>query len=94
MADKKSIYNMDMKEFRGLLKSFGKTLYGKTIFLIAYFVPGLLFLAIIGLSICGFIMANEMLTNAIVILLACFVISFLAGNMYYYRELRVFAEKR
>ena len=94
MAEKKSIYNMNLKEFRKLLKSFGSTLYGRTIFFIAYFIPGLLFLATIGLVVCDFFFTSDIITNAILVLLACFVVSFLGGNMYYYKELRIFAEKR
>lgn len=94
MADKKNIYNLNLKEFRKLLKDFAHTLYGRTIFFIAYFIPGLLFLAVIGLVVCGFIFTSDIITNAILILLACFVVTFLVGNMYYYRELRIFADKR
>lgn len=94
MAEKKNIYNLDLKEFRMLLRDFGHTLYGKTVFFIAYFVPGILFLGLIGLTIFGFTNPGDMITYAILAALVGFVASFLLGNMYYYKELRIFSEKR
>jgi hypothetical protein len=94
MAEKKNIYDLNLKEFRKLLRDFGRTLYGKTVFFIAYFVPGLLFLAAIGFVICGFINPSDKMVYAIFGSIIGFVVTFLVGNMYYYKELRIFAEKR
>ena len=94
MSEKKNIYNLNLKEFRKLLKDFGHTLYGRTIFFVAYFIPSILFLASIALLICGFIIDSDIITNALLVSLTAFVITFIIGNMYYYKELRIFSEKK
>lgn len=94
MTEKKNIYNLNLQEFRKLLKDFGSTLYGRTIFFVAYFIPGILFLASIALLVCGFIVDSDIITNALLISLTAFVITFIIGNMYYYKELRIYSEKK
>ena len=94
MTEKKNIYSLNLKEFRKLLKDFGSTLYGRTIFFVAYFIPSILFLASIALLVCSFIIDSELIINALLISLTSFVITFIIGNMYYYKELRIFSEKK
>ncbi len=93
-SEKKNIYSLNLEEFRKLLKEFGHTLYGRTIFFVAYFIPGILFLTSIILTVCEFIIASDIITNALLITLASFVLTFVVGNMYYYKELRIFADKK
>ena len=93
-SEKKNIYNLSLEDFRKLLKDFSHTLYGRTIFFVAYFIPGILFLTSIALTIYGFIITSDTITNALLITLASFVLTFVVGNMYYYKELRIFAEKK
>ena len=42
MSEKKNIYNLDVKGMRGLIRDFSNTLYGRTVFFLAYFIPILL----------------------------------------------------
>ena len=39
-----NIYDKNLKQIRKELRNFGKTTYGKTVFLIAYLIPASLFL--------------------------------------------------
>ena len=39
MSERKSIYSLSIKEMRKLLRDFSNTLYGRTVFFLAYFVP-------------------------------------------------------
>ena len=94
MAEKKSIYKLSIKEMRKLLKDFSGTLYGRTIFFLAYFAPFMTLLVMIGLIIGAFIEQNPELFYPIVGTFFLFIGLFIAGNIYYYNELRIFSEKR
>ncbi len=83
---------MDVTEIRILLKQFGKTAYGRTVFMIAYFVPIALFLTFAILAIMSLVMANSMLFLASAGVLCLFVPAFMIAHAYYYRELRDYAE--
>ena len=83
-----SIYDLDIKGIRKALRNFSKTIYGRTVFFLAYFIPFLAFLAIIGFAIALLIQPNSATLYAFYIACAVFFISFIVGNAYYYRELR------
>ena len=89
-----SIYNFDLKGMRKAFKDFSHTVYGKTVFVIAYLIPTILFFAGIALVIISFVKEMpELLTYGIVFLIM-FVAMFLLANAYYYAEVRHFCEKR
>ncbi|MBR3176139.1 hypothetical protein IKF26_01955 [Candidatus Saccharibacteria bacterium] len=94
MAERKSIYKLSIKEMRGLLREFSSTLYGRTIFFLAYFVPLMAFLVMIGLVLAEMIMQSGELFYPIAGTFFLFIGVFILGNIYYYRELRLFSEKK
>ena len=85
-----SIYKLDIKSLRKAFIAFHKTLYGRTAFFLAYFIPILSFLALIGFTITLFLKPEDVTFFAFYAALATFVVSFIIGNAYYYRELRDF----
>lgn len=89
-----SIYNLDIKNLRKALTEFQKTLYGRTVFFLAYFIPALSFLAIVGFVIALFIQPATPTLYAFYAACGVFVISFVIGNAYYYRELRDFLKSK
>lgn len=94
MPGKKSIYDLSVKEMRRLIRDFSCTLYGRTVFFLAYFVPFMAFLVMLGLVLAEIIMQSGELFYPITGTFFLFVGLFILGNIYYYHEIRVFAEKR
>ncbi|MBR5647382.1 hypothetical protein IKW73_00345 [Candidatus Saccharibacteria bacterium] len=90
----KNIYDLDVKEMRGLFRDFACTLYGRTVFFIAYFVPFVAFLALIGLVAVSFYDSSLELFYPTLATFFIFITVFMIGNAYYYCEVRKFAEKR
>ena len=89
-----SIYNLDIKNLRKVLTEFHKTLYGRTVFFLAYFIPILSFLALVGFMIVLFIKPTTTTTFAFYAACGVFVVSFIIGTAYYYRELRDFLKTK
>ncbi len=80
-----SVYDLDMKGLRKTFNEFHKTLYGKTVFFLAYVIPAMLFIA----SMCAiFIGRNELSA----VIMALFILSFVLGNIYFYAEIRKFSD--
>ena len=94
MSEKKNIYSLSIKEMRKLIRDFASTLYGRTVFFLAYFVPMMAFLVMVGLVVAEMINPEYDLFFAILGTFFLFIGVFILGNIYYYHELRVFAEKR
>lgn len=94
MSEKKSIYSLSIKEMRELLRDFSHTLYGRTVFFLAYFVPMMAFLVMAGLVVAEMIRPEYELFYPIVGTFFLFIGLFILGNIYYYHELRMFAEKK
>lgn len=94
MSEKKNIYNLSIKEMRKLIRDFAGTLYGRTVFFLAYFVPMMTFLVMAGLVVAEMIEPTYDLFFPIVGTFFLFIGLFILGNIYYYHEIRVFAEKR
>ncbi|MBR0479903.1 hypothetical protein IJJ49_01375 [Candidatus Saccharibacteria bacterium] len=88
-----SIYDLDIKGMRKTLKKFNETLYGRTIFFVAYFFPFLAFAAFVGFSISVFLFPRTEVFISFYVSILVFIISFLIGTAYYYRELREFMKK-
>lgn len=89
-----SIYDLDTKGIRKTIYKFSRTTYGKTIFILAFFLP--MILAVINLCILISAMFNGTLYQSygwlLPSLLMLFVTLFILGNCFYYRELRIFVE--
>ncbi|MCQ2571199.1 MAG: hypothetical protein MJ154_03055 [Candidatus Saccharibacteria bacterium] len=86
-----TIYDLNINEMRKLMRDFHKSLYGRTIFLFAYFIPFTLFITSAIMLLMG-----EMMMDAGLVTLSCgifcgFVVTFILGNIYFYSELRKFA---
>ena len=94
MSEKKNIYNLDVKGMRGLIRDFSNTLYGRTVFFLAYFAPFMAFLIMLGLIVAAIMDPKDDLFYPIVCTFFLFVALFLLGNVYYYHEIRVFSEKK
>ena len=93
MSEKKSIYKLNLKEMRQLLFKFSGTLYGRTVFFLAYFLSFMAFLTLAGLVVASFLVEDN-LFYPILATFFIFVVLFILGNIYYYTELRHFSEGR
>ena len=94
MVVKKNIYNLNIKEMRGLIRDFSGTLYGRTIFFLAYFAPFMAFLVMLGLILSSIIMQSAELFYPITGTFFLFIGLFIMGNIYYYGEIRRFSDER
>ena len=92
MSEKKDIYNLNIKGMRELLLKFNATLYGRTVFFLAYFLPLMAFLVMLGLIVANIIMPSIYLFYPIVSVFFLFVGLFILGNIYYYHEVREFSK--
>lgn len=88
-----SIYDLDLQGIREALMRFGKTWYGKSVFIFAYFIPFVLFISAMILMLLGIVLPNaNFLSNYALYSIIIFVPFFMLGNSYYYSELRKFIE--
>ena len=85
-----SVYDLDLKGMRQTFRDFHKTLYGRTVFLLAYIIPAFLFL--IGLVV----LLTSIQFGCIIMLtrsapwFGSFIPTFVLGNIYFYTEIRHF----
>lgn len=85
-----SVYDLDLKGMRQTFRDFHKTLYGRTVFLLAYIIPAFLFL--IGLVV----LLTSIQFGCIIMLtrsapwFGAFIPTFVLGNIYFYTEIRHF----
>lgn len=96
-----TIYDLSMNDMRKEIKNFYKTNYGKTVFLLAYALPIVLILITVALLLATFTMCYcslNLLSAFIgyVLPISCFLIliTFVLGSRYYYRELRIYVNKK
>ena len=90
-----SIYDVDRDGLRKLFYKFHKTLYGRTIFFFAYFIPFALFItAAVSALFALFYNFNLPLINIATASIIAFVPTFIFGNIYFYNEIRKFANHR
>ncbi len=94
MSAKKSIYKLSIKDMKQLIWDFSCTLYGRTVFFLAYFVPFMALLVMLGLVLASIIEQSADLFYPITGTFFLFVGLFILGNIYYYHEIRIFSEKR
>ena len=86
------IYDLNYKEFTKLMKEFGKTVYGKAIFVIC-FTPFII--AFIICCVLSVIPVIDFLTKIDVIIIFFIAITLLCiGCFAYYNQLRIYQEKR
>ena len=88
------IYKLDKDEIWDYLKKFNKTQYGKTIFLVCYSLPILLFLNIIVTVILDLVYPESGFIFASSLLAFITLVSFLIGSYAYYKEFRIFVNKK
>lgn len=89
-----SIYKLDIQGMRKAFNDFHKTLYGRTAFFVAYFIPIMSFLAMFGFMIVLFIKPETSSYIAFYSALGVFVVSFMIGTAYYYHEVRDFLREK
>ena len=85
-----TIYDLSMKDMRKLLRAFHETVYGRTVFFLAYFIPISIFIASVVIAIVGFCIKCDTLLTLDASLFLSFVPCFILANIYYYAELRKF----
>ena len=94
MSEKKTIYDLGIKEMRALFRDFSCTLYGRTVFFIAYYVPFMAFLILIGLFFAYFFSPDQSLFYPIIACILTFVVFFMIGNGYFYNQIRKYYDNR
>jgi uncharacterized membrane protein len=85
-----SVYDLDRKGMRKAFMRFHKTLYGRTIFLLAYIIPAILFIAGVAQVVMGFVQGCEGLLKISLRTFGAFILCFIIANMYFYTEVRRF----
>ena len=88
------IYKMSPKEIKKLLKEFYATRYGKSIFVICYVVPLLLFAVTMSMFLISMNDSSEMEKYFVILTAFLCMNIFCVGSYFYYRELRVFADHK
>ncbi|MBR4178682.1 MAG: hypothetical protein IKR57_04985 [Bacilli bacterium] len=83
------IYDLDKKKFSEKLIEFNKTYYGKCIFVICYSLFIILFLTVI----INFLFKLSSIELMFKLLILC-LISFVVGSYGFYKELRIFVNKK
>lgn len=84
-----SVYDLDRKGLGEVFLEFHTSLYGRTVFFFAYFIPFVLFIAAALLALFSiFDLSNAALANASIACILAFVPSFIIGNAYFYSEVR------
>lgn len=87
-----SVYDLDLVGLRKTFIKFHKTLYGRTIFFLAYFIPFAVLLIGIVLAIISGINGDQVLMSSALNYGLAFVPLFLLANVYFYSEIRKFCE--
>ena len=87
-----SVYDLDIKGLRKTFIKFNKTLYGRTIFFLAYIIPFFMFGIGIALLIAGFVQGSTTTLLDSARVFGAFIITFVIGNIYFYSEIRKFCE--
>ncbi|MEE3343327.1 MAG: hypothetical protein VZS44_04470 [Bacilli bacterium] len=88
------IYKMSPSEIKKLLHDFYATRYGKSIFVICYVVPLLLFAITMGMFLLSFVQVGTIEKYLVIFTAFLCMNVFCIGSYFYYRELREFAEHK
>ena len=87
------IYKMNAGEIKQLLHDFYATRYGKSIYVICYVVPFILFVVTMGMFF-GFLVKHGEANYVLVVLPFLCMNTFCIGSYFYYKELKEFAESK
>lgn len=87
-----SVYELDIKSLRKTFQKFHKTLYGRTVFFLAYIIPFILLMIGLVETISGFIQGCPIILGKAIHLLEAFGVVFILANIYFYSEIRRFCE--
>ena len=86
-----SVYDLNREGLRKTFYEFHKSLYGRTVFFFAYFIPFLLFItAAVSALFAIFYSFDITLLNVSILCILAFVPAFFLGNIYFYSEVRKF----
>lgn len=86
-----SVYDLDLKGIRKTFIEFHQSVYGRTIFFLAYIIPFVLFVVAAVAALLAIFFSFD--TNLFMISLysiSAFFPTFIIGNMYFYSEIRRF----
>ena len=87
-----SVYELDIKGMRKTFMKFHQTLYGRTVFFLAYIIPFVLLALAMGSAVRGFLESCTIILGRSICLFAAFGISFIFANIYFYTEIRKFCD--
>ncbi len=87
-----SVYDLDIKGMRKTFQKFNKTLYGKTIFFLAYIIPFFLLMIALVTTIVGIAQDCSIIMGRASTLFVAFGVTFVLANIYFYSEIRKFCE--
>jgi hypothetical protein len=87
-----TIYDVTLKDMRKLFRTFHSSIYGRTIFFLAYFIPAMLFVSSVIIAIISLCVSSNYLLTIGTFLFLGFIPTFILGNIYFYSELRKFVE--
>ncbi len=90
-----NIYKMNNKEIRKHIREFGKSTYGKIVFLLSYMISFITFIASVELYFLSKSALSYDWAGLLVIAVFIFsLISFIKGSRYYYKEFKGFIENQ
>lgn len=87
-----TIYDITLKDIKKLFRAFHETLYGRTVFFLAYIIPIALLVSSIIIAILSLCLASDFLLMLGTWLFLAAIPTFILGNIYFYSELRRFVE--
>ena len=91
-----NIYNLDRASIKDMIKNFGSSTYGKTIFFISFFVPIItgIFSILLFLSYLGEtnITYAYFYSRYLIITIIITILTLLSGCRYYYKEFRIYVD--
>jgi phosphotransferase system glucose/maltose/N-acetylglucosamine-specific IIC component len=85
-----SVYDLDMKGLRKTFMKFHKTLYGRTVFFLAYIIPAILFITGVVQVSMGIAQGCSGLLKLSTRTFGAFILCFIIANIYFYSEIRRF----
>ena len=86
------IYKMNARDIKKLIRDFLATRYGKSIFVICYVAPFVLFMIVMGMFF-AFLTGENDYYLLIILPFICMNI-FCLGSYFFYKELRYFADRK
>ena len=88
-----SVYDLDIKSLRKTFQKFHKTLYGRTVFFLAYIIPFvILMIGLVEAISCIVQGFCPIIFSKAVHIFEAFGVSFILANIYFYSEIRRFCE--